>query len=715
MEMRNKKSGTRNLLILLAAFIGLFSSCATTLYDREFIKVEDSYYSGKDQEAVTALRDLAETGRKKEMLLYSMEAGILFHSMGDLDSSDRAFRQADEIAQSISRDQLEEMAAYWLNENSQKYIGQNFERVLIKYYLVLNQMARGNLENARALFRQIDYELRDMKFFDELYKQNGAARYLNAVVSEQLGEYNDSRVQLKNLRQMFPEREREIGAAQYVLAVEEGASRDIEAFSPWADEVLAFNQKGERVPYRKGMAEIVLLNYAGQSAVKNSRGRIREEPRLLEAFRSSLSTRPEIKDSLQNLMYILQDAENPIPEYVRRDPAGSRRVQIMLQGEPVGLTQPFFNYSETAVRHFNDHYLEMIDKNIDSLSAKVAAAVAAGEASAVAATALNAFAASQGNSDQVSVSDARQAGVGIAAAQIYQTIAPDLRCWRLLPDNYQLIRIFVEPGKYELDILPPETARSTREGAAVELEEKDFRFITFHTMSNDRQRYRLIGQESAVVEAPTTSKGGTSAGAPVSQEDPFARRSIEMDIASFIHFLYTASAYPLNIDEAQQDDAANSSIVVGDYQQNLFDNFGLGLRYHIGLHGKYTGIGGPYASDLTALRFNTEVEARYTILGQANQGLWAGGGLGAGFVATELAKYENSGYGYEEISVENGMESFAYGILSAGYRAVIEGFSIHPYLSLKFGPRADFRLSSDSNEQWVSGRFRAGLMAGRSF
>ncbi|MDY7029265.1 MAG: hypothetical protein SVR04_13280 [Spirochaetota bacterium] len=168
--------------------------------------MENSYYGDKDQEAVSALRDPAEAGREKEMLLYSMEAGIIFYSMGDLDSSDRAFRQPDEIAQSISRDRLEEIAAYWLNENSQKYIGQNFERVLIKYYLVLNQMARGNLENAKALFRQIDYELRDMKFFDELYKHNGAA--------------------------------------QYVPAVEEGVVKDIEAFSPWADEVLAFNQNG---------------------------------------------------------------------------------------------------------------------------------------------------------------------------------------------------------------------------------------------------------------------------------------------------------------------------------------------------------------------------------------------------------------------------------------------------------------------------------------
>src|SRR6056297_1912623 len=173
-----------------------------------------------------------------------MEAGVIFHTMGDLESSNRAFQQADEISQSISRDRMEKIAAFWLNDNSKKFIGQNFERVLIKYYMVLNTLAAGDLENAKVLFRQIDYELREMKFFDELYKQNGAARYLDAVVSEKLGEYNDSRVQLKNLRRMFPEREREIGAAQYVLAVEEGVAKDIEAFSPWADEVLAFNQNG---------------------------------------------------------------------------------------------------------------------------------------------------------------------------------------------------------------------------------------------------------------------------------------------------------------------------------------------------------------------------------------------------------------------------------------------------------------------------------------
>ncbi|MDY7029266.1 MAG: hypothetical protein SVR04_13285, partial [Spirochaetota bacterium] len=91
-----------------------------------------------------------------------------------------------------------------------------------------------------------------------------------------------------------------------------------------------------------------------------------------------------------------------------------------------------------------------------------------------------------------------------------------MRCWRLLPDNYQSIRIFVEPGDYKLDILPPETARSTWEGAAIELEENDFRFITFHTMSDDRQRYRLIGQDSVVVEGQTTSSGGIRTGADAS-------------------------------------------------------------------------------------------------------------------------------------------------------------------------------------------------------
>jgi hypothetical protein len=367
--------------------------------------------------------------------------------------------------------------------------------------------------------------------------------------------------------------------------------------------------------------------------------------------------------------------------------------------------------------NFNDHYTEMIEKNIDSLSTKIAVAVAAGESSAAAATVLNALAASRGSGKQISTEDARKAGVAIAASQIYQTIAPDVRCWRLLPDNYQLMRFFVEPGEYSIDILPPETAQSTWQGSKLNVQENDFRFFTFHTLSDDRQRYRLVGGQtsdhSAELVSSTLDPSDPIRGESAPDTDVFARRSVETDVAGFVHFLYAALSYPMNIDEAEEDASADTTIFTGDVQQNVAGNFGLGFRYHAGLHGRYDGIGGPFATDTTVLRFNGELEARYTIWGQANQGLWAGGGFGGGLLASEVAAYELNADYYDEVDVETDSETYMYGIISTGYRAVVRRFSIHPYISLKFGKKAGYRIGKD--DPWVSGRVKAGIMMGWSY
>lgn len=491
------KAGAPSRIVLAAAaafMLLLLPGCVSSHYSREFLQVEDSYYNGDYDAAVAQTRELASITGSKELMLYSMEAGVIFHTMGDIESSDRAFRQADALAQQLSRSTMEEISSFILNETEKKFIGQNFERVLIKYYLALNRLAEGDLENAKVYFRDLNYELHDMKYFDELYKQNAAARYLDAVVSEQLGDYNDARVQLKNLAALFPSLLEEIREAQYVLAVKEGVKEDQERFSQGAETIAAFNTEGEPIPYRSDLAEIVLINYAGQAAVKASRGRIAEEPLLLAAFKESLYQQNSraMQRSLQQVMRILDTAENPIPEYMRRDPAGSRRVAVELQGRRAGTTKPFFSYSQTAMRHFNDHYEEMIQKNIGSLTAKIITALAAGQTAEMAAAGLNAAAAAQGNTQQVNTDDAHLAGTMIALSQLYQTIAPDLRCWRLLPDNYQILRLYVEPGSYSLALQPPDGTRTTWEGGEVRVGPGDIRFISFQTMSSDRHRYRLV-------------------------------------------------------------------------------------------------------------------------------------------------------------------------------------------------------------------------------
>ncbi len=480
------------LLIASFIFIVLGASCATTTYDREFYKVEDLYYAGKYEEAAGAVRELARSTGSRELLLYSMEAGIVFHTMGDYDASDRAFQQAWDISQSISRSKLEDVASFWLNETERKFIGQNFERVLIGYYRVLNQLARGNRENAKVLFRQIDAELRDMKYYDDFYKQNAVVRYLDALVSLSLGDYNDTRAQLKNLSTLFPSWQKEWDRLSAVLAVEENNADDQAATAGALDDVLAFNEKGERVTYRPGMAQLVILNSAGKSAVKTSRGTLAQTPELMRSFQVSLEANRRVRRSMGQIENILSNAENPIPEYSRRDPAGSHPLVLAANGVPLSKTMPLFSYSETVLRHFNGNYPAMVDRNFDALQKKLVGIFLSGEASASFAVALNSLAESQGNTSRVNIDDARSAGTVIAAASAYQKFAPDIRCWRFLPDNYQISVVYLESGNYELEFVPQKKDVLVSSGSRkITVRDGDFHFISLQSMSKDRRVYTL--------------------------------------------------------------------------------------------------------------------------------------------------------------------------------------------------------------------------------
>ena len=469
-----------------------FVSCATTTYDREFFKIEDLYYAGKYDEAAVAVRELATQAGSRELLLYSMEAGIVFHTMGDYDASDRAFSQAWDISQAISRSKLEDVASFWLNETERKFIGQNFERVLIGYYRVLNQLARGNRENAKVLFCQIDAELRDMKYYDAFYKQNAVARYLDALVSLSLGDYNDSRAQIKNLSTLFPSWSAEWERFSAVLAVEENNADDMARTAQARATIPAFNERGERVPYRKGMACLLVLNSAGKSAVKSSRGTLSQTPSLMRSFETSLEANSQVKNNMSRVREILSRAENPIPEYARRDPAGSHPLVVTVNSMPLTRTMPLFSYSETALKHFNDNYSAMIERNFDALKAKLVGIMISGEAAASLAVALNTMAESQGNANRIDIDNARSAGTVIAAAEAYQKFAPDIRCWRFLPDNYQISVLYLEPGTYDVSFVPEKDGVSVSgESRTIEVGDGDFRFISLQSMSQDRRVYTL--------------------------------------------------------------------------------------------------------------------------------------------------------------------------------------------------------------------------------
>jgi hypothetical protein len=434
------------LLSLFFLISFTFLGCASD-YGKIIESTENAYYNQDYDSAIPSIRSLYEDADSKDQLLFLMEAGMIFHSKGDFITSNKVFKQAEELSDNIKTSITKEGLAFLLSDNESNYTGEDFERVMIKFFIATNYMALGDLDNAKIYFRRMDFELKEMKFTAAEYRQNNAARLLDAYVSEKLGKYNDARVQFKNMEPLIHSSPI-LASDRYVLALRENDSRDMGKYGKGAAYVQAFSNTMQKMDiHSPKLSEVVIIHEAGKSAVKESRGKLMEDEYFALALRGAIEIAVRTEGagvSVAGVLTTLSTAENPIPIYKDRDLEGSRKRNFYINGLDIGTGDILNNYSDTAINNFNDNYKALITKNVTSLAVKVVAAVIASEA---AAKAIESGMGNKNKNDLVSslIRLAAGAAAGLATAQV---IGPDLRCWRTIPSNFQIKRVFLEPGEY---------------------------------------------------------------------------------------------------------------------------------------------------------------------------------------------------------------------------------------------------------------------------
>lgn len=425
--------------------------CASD-YSKLIEATESAYYGKSYDSAIPKIRALYEDASSKDKLLFLMEAGTIFHTKGDYQTSIKVFKEAEDISETIKTSISRTGLSFLLSDNETNYTGEDFERVMIKFYIAYNYLMLGELENAKIYFRRLDFELKEMKFLAAEYRQNNAARLMDAYVSENLSRYNDARVQYRNMEQLIG-KSQNLLADRYMLAVREGDDRDRAKYAGGRYSLMAFNKSMQRVaPENEKLSEVIIIHEAGKSAVKMSRGKLIDDAYFTTALRGSLEIGLRAKGagaSLAGAVAALSVAENPIPMYKERDSAGSKPLHYLINGVDVGTADIMNDYSDTAINNFNDNYKMLITKNLTSLATKVIAAVVASEAVARSFEAGN-----RRNNDLVS-SLVRVASGAAAGLAVSKSIAPDLRCWHTIPANFQVKRIFLTPGEYKFRLNAP--------------------------------------------------------------------------------------------------------------------------------------------------------------------------------------------------------------------------------------------------------------------
>lgn len=355
------------------------------------------FQSGRYEEAAKRLekgyKDQGEDG--KDSLLFLLDLGLALHSAGNYEESNKAFLKADKVAEIKDYTSLSaETATLVASENLKDYKGEDFEKILINTYLAMNYALMGDYENALVEARRVNQKLyRMIHEGGRKYQQNAFARYLSAVIYEADGNYNDAYIDYKNTQALLPELPglgRDLWRCAWALEMPDQMDRWDETYHLTEED----HRQAKLTGPRSHKGEIIILYENGISPIKRPNPEFRELPKFYPRF-------------------------NPV-----------RSAWVELNGKSAGQTVVLEDIEATAIRNLDEKYGGLIAKKVAGLAVKTGIAYGIARAT-------------------------DNSTLGILAGYLLMAAdQADLRSWNLLPRDLQILRIPVDPGTYQVRVLP---------------------------------------------------------------------------------------------------------------------------------------------------------------------------------------------------------------------------------------------------------------------
>jgi uncharacterized protein len=427
--------------IALAAALAVFAVGCSGNYVKLMKESEQTFYYGKYKDAARKLLPRVNKSGK-DQLLFMMEAGLMLHAAYDYENSNKVLMEASKLSERIGKSVTREAGSLFLNETVTNYRGEDFEKVLIHMYLGINFIMLKNPDSARVEFKKVNDILRDINVTTgKEYKQNLMAKYLTAIAFELTAEKDKdvhdrefAYVEYKQILELSPQ----LGLVYRDLQRLSKQLNDTEDYNQWVGKF----GKRDDIPANAG--ELIMIYQAGQGAIKMSRGSLLSDKAMHAGVTASLSGMSLAAGvTITAVLASLKLAENPIPKFMKRSNKVDHLV-IRVKGRDIDRTYQLEDIENTAVKNLEDDYNRLYMKVAAGIAVKAATAVGAGIAAKKIAESSKKMGAFAGIIGTV-------VGAGVGAGLMSQ-IKPDLRCWHTLPANLQLGRIFLPPGKYDVEV-----------------------------------------------------------------------------------------------------------------------------------------------------------------------------------------------------------------------------------------------------------------------
>ena len=160
---------------------------------RDFAKASEEYRKGAEKESV-------------DQLLYLFDRGVVNHTAGNYDQSNKDLLAADRLSEIKNYTNLsQEIASVVTNDRIVTYKGEEFENVLVSVYLAINFALLGKDDDAIVETKRVNRKLERLKSEGKRdYNLNAFAQYLSGVLYERRGDWNNAYVDYKKTFALKP-------------------------------------------------------------------------------------------------------------------------------------------------------------------------------------------------------------------------------------------------------------------------------------------------------------------------------------------------------------------------------------------------------------------------------------------------------------------------------------------------------------------------------
>lgn len=379
--------------ILLWSFFSLFlASCSH--FNKTSTKANGYLRAGEYDKALEVLKPLAEKD-SDDQLVYLLDYGTALHLAGKYDESIKTFLLADDIAAIKDYHSISKVAAsILLNEGMVQYKGDDFEKVFIHVYLALNFLMKDNLDGALVETRRTNEILQ--KFRDEAkkkYDQNDFAFYLSGIIWEADRKWDDAYISYKDA---FSQEPKNKVYQEDVYRLSRMASRVDELNFLFKKNGINTADVAKRVGDKsigKGDSELVFIFQQGPGPIKKPHPNFPRIPKLYSQMSESSAAKITIKGLSSSM-------------------------------STDSTSKEIYNVSDVAVKTLDDQYAGLIAKRAAGIAAKYAAA------------------------NEVSKKNELLGAITWIGLNLADQA--DLRQWSTLPGAFQVARIKLPPGEYEV-------------------------------------------------------------------------------------------------------------------------------------------------------------------------------------------------------------------------------------------------------------------------